>query len=153
MRCILMIVLLYFAGCSGSDENTREKSQRTETPAIKQPDAPPPTPPPPPAVKDNLTLIGAEITAVNLIGTYDFEFHLTLQTALPAGTGATIAEPGQKITVRPEFVLDESGAPASGNERNKRLFQARMSKVGDPLIGKIGMKQDGTWYLIDTGFK
>ena len=47
----------------------------------------------------------------------------------------------------------ESGTILTTNERNTRLLEARALKVGDPLVGKIGMKQDGQWYLIDTGLE
>lgn len=152
MHCFLLIGLLYFASCSGQDENMRKQSPPSENRTTGTSDTRPPTPPPPPAVRDNLTMMGAEVTSIKLTGDFDFELGLLLQTALPAGTGPTIAEPGQRIVVRPAFMLDESGRVAE-NDRNKRLFAVRGLKVGEAVIGRIGMQQDGMWYLIDTGLE
>ena len=149
MPALILICLLWFAGCSGADRDTRQ----TGSSAAQQrgPDSiTPPPPPGPPAIKPNLTRIGAEIISIQLIDDTDYSIEVLLNTAIPVGNSETVAEPEQKLMLRPDFARDAEGKILPNDARNKRLLEPRALKSGDPVFGKISLRQNGTWYLIDT---
>ncbi|MFN0158458.1 MAG: hypothetical protein ACKVRP_10350 [Bacteroidota bacterium] len=151
MRILFLLLLsIVVFGCSSSERQD----------SIKKPDPPPPEvpstsvpPSPPAAVTQNITLIGAVVEGIEFMGDTDYLVHLELRTAIPEDNSTSLAEPGQRITVRPAFVLDDKGKPVSGNPRNVRLLEVRALKSGDSLIGKISLGQNGTWYLFDNGLE
>jgi len=140
----LSLVILLSSGCRSSKQETQQVSQDTASasnlPAKGQPTV----------VKDNLTLIGAVIEAIDTTGGILYICDVELRTAIPVGEAASLAEPGQHLRVRPLYHLDGSGRIDPGDERNKRLTDAGTKKVGDFLFGKISLGKNGTWYLIDT---
>ncbi len=94
--------------------------------------------------------MGAEVTSIQLNGDMDYVMGIVLRTALPYQNEASLVEPGQELTIRPAYEKEADGAIYLASARNKRLFEQRMLKVGDPIIGKISLFQDGLWYLVDT---
>ncbi|GEM_PF-3417339 len=151
MRNILLALI--FVGCSASNkESAADKSvpqqPKADSVAVSKVTAPPP---PPASVKANMTMMGAEVTSIQLNGDTDYIMGLALRTALPyRNTDVSFAEPGQELIVRPAFERDPGGGIIPTSPRNTRLLEARSLKVGDPIIGKISLFQDGLWYLVDT---
>ena len=141
---LLSLVILLSSGCRSSQQEREQVSQDT-TAGSKLPAKAQPT-----VVKDNLSLIGAVIEAIDTTGGIQYIFDVELRTAVPAGEAASLAEPGQHLRVRPLYHLDDAGQVDPKNERNKRLMDAATKKAGDFLFGKISLGKNGTWYLMDT---
>lgn len=129
-----------------SDQQKNDGSQQsaeTPTPVVGTP--------PPAAVKENLTLIGAVVTGIELTGDIDYVLHLELRTAIPLGGTASLAEPGQSLAVHPGYRKNEQGEISLSGEQNKRLHDLRSLKEGEFVLGRISLGQDGIWYIMDTG--
>jgi len=144
MRLTLAALLgLLLVSCS----TPRETQQDTPPPATNEPPPPPPSgggPPPPAVVKENMSLIGAVVRSIEFIDSVGYTLEAELRTAVPAGTGVSLAEPGQTLRLRPDFSDNEA--------RNGRLREVRAKKEGDFLLGRIFLDKDGTWRLYDTTF-
>ena len=141
---LLSIVLI---GCSSADRKDSLKKPDqvpSETPSTSTP------PSPPAAVTQNLTLFGAVVEGIQFLDGSDYLLHLELRTALPGDNATSLAEPGQRLSVRPAFVLGDDTMPVPQDPRNLRLLEVRSLKAGDSMVGKITLGQNGTWYLIDN---
>lgn len=98
-------------------------------------------------------MVGAVLVAIEMVDGTRYILTLDLRTALPAGTAGSLAEPGQTITAYPDYVVGEDGRISLEHERNGRLYDVRRLKPGDSVIGRITLRQDGKWYLFDTGLE
>ncbi len=148
VRTILLLSLsTMILACSSVErqETAKQSPPKADTQSVQ-----PPPPPGPAAIGNNLTLIGAVIKSMESIDDDRYVAMIELRTAIPLGNGASLAEPGQTISIVPGYVLGDDGKVLTGNERNSRLRGVRSLKEGDPLMGKISMGQDGKWYLFDT---
>ncbi len=149
---VFWIVLLSVMGCATGERQSEQAARRSPQP----PDTTV-VPPPPPGgpsqsavIKDNRTMIGSVILSIELVDVYKYTVHVVLRTALPAGSGESLAEPGQELTLSPSYTLDSNGRVVMEDARNKRLYDVRAMKKGEALLGRITLHQDGVWYLFDT---
>jgi len=151
MRVLITISLSFLLiSCTpAKPPNDQQQSDVSQQPAET------PTPvvstPPPAAVKENLTLIGAVVTGIELKGDNVYILHLELRTAIPLGGTASLAEPGQSLVVHSGYRKDEQGEISLSQEPNKRLHDLRSLKEGEFVLGRISLGQDGIWYIMDTG--
>lgn len=135
----LCLIFSFLLGCSSSKQSNQTHQGPKDSSQIA----------PPAAIKDNLSLIGAVITAIDTFEEYQYHLHIDLRTAVPEGSLESIAEPGQQLEVVPAYRLNEQGKIDMEDKRNQRLTQVRSKKVGDFLFGKISLQGNGIWYLHD----
>lgn len=138
-----ILVGVLFIACS----STKETEQYTPPPITKDLPPPPPSgdiPPSPAVVKENMSLIGAVVRSVTLTDSAGFFLDVEIRTAVPAGTGVSLAEPGQMLRLHPDF--------SDHAVRNARLRDLRTKREGDFLLGRIFLDREGTWRLYDTTF-
>lgn len=137
---LLFLFLTIALACSTSKDQRQQVGRDTVASHVDTP----------PSIVPNVTLIGAVITAIAIVDEFQYTLDVELRTAIPEGHSPSIAEPGQRVRVVPSYRLDEQRAVVMSDERNKRLMDVRSKNVGDFLLGKIVLSNDGTWYLIDT---
>ncbi len=150
-KVVICVVLGVLAGCSRPAMNRTTPSP--DTTASVPPPPPPPTTAAPAAWKENSSLIGAALVEIRLVDPYRYVLTLDLRTVLPAGSGESLAEPGQRVEVVPDYVTGPDGGISLEHERNQRLYEVRKRKAGEPVMGKITLGADGVWHLVDTGLK
>jgi hypothetical protein len=149
MRAVFpfLIVALVW-GCSPPP--ARETSSSADS--IRSAPPPPPAQTQPAAIKENASIIGAVIIATSAVDSLHWTMTLEIRTALPKGGGASLAEPGQRITVTPAYLEGEGGTVSLEVPRNRRLQELRSRKVGEAVLGTVTLRDDGIWYLVDTEF-
>lgn len=98
-------------------------------------------------------MIGAVLRSIDMVDSMRYVLTLELRTVLPAGNAESLAESGQMVTVYPDYVTGPDGGISLDNERNKRLREIRSIKPGESVIGRITLRQDGKWYLFDSGLE
>ncbi len=144
MRRLFLALLPALAlACGGSERTTTEQAAP----------APPPPPPaaPPAAVRENASFIGGIVRSMELLDDVRFVVTLEVRTALPASPGTeSLVEPGQTLQVLPLYDEGPGGVIDLQLERNRRLHDVRKVPVGGPVIGRVQVRQDGVWYLLDT---
>ena len=130
------LVICVLFGCSSS-----HRGEQDETASVRVE---------PTTVKDNVSLVDAVIGTIDTASGIHYIIEITIRTAVPVGERPNLAEPHQRLVVRPSYRLDDSGLVDRNDLRNKRLIDVVAKKAGDSLFGKISLAKDGTWYLIDT---
>lgn len=145
MRTIVLLSILSLSIACRSTRHVAQQNQRDSSQTAQQQGGSQST-----TIKDNFSLIGAVISAIDTLSEFQYTLHIHLQTALPAGSLESLAEPGQQLEVIPLYHRDESGKIDWNDVRNKRLVEVCSKKEGDFLLGKISLGKNGKWYLIDT---
>ncbi len=100
-------------------------------------------------IKENAALIDATIDSLKVID--DFQYHLYIAITKVSSIGAmdNFVEVGQRITVQPNYVLDDAKRIDPSNVRNIRLHKLKKLKANDEFSGKIVLDGSGKWFLVD----
>jgi hypothetical protein len=102
-------------------------------------------------VKENASFVGGILRSMEFLDDTRFIATVDLRTALPASPGVvSLAEPGQTLRVVPLFEEGPGGVIDLRLERNRRLYEVREIPIGGPVIGRMELRGDGLWYLLDT---
>lgn len=103
----------------------------------------------PTTIRENATLIDAIVDSSKIINDLQYELFLTITKASSIGALDNFTEVGQRIKVKPNYVLDDSHKIDRVNERNKRLLKSKELKTGSVIKGKISLTTAGEWILAD----
>lgn len=136
---------LYWCGCSccTSRQTESEIGRHIESPPYKNEGSPT-------AIKQNFSYVEAVVDSVIVIDESQYRLSIRLITVSPGSAAENLAEPGQILTVVPQFVKDAGGSSENDSDRNKRLLLLRSAKRGDKMSGNISRSADGRWFLIDA---
>lgn len=151
MRILAGCTAFFLLSCTATTPRPGAAEADSTNPAPTLP--PPGAPSAPAAFRENLSMVGAVLVAIEMVDETRYVLTLELRTVLPAGTAGSLAEPGQTVTVYPDYVVGEDGRISLEHERNGRLYEVRHVKPGDGVIGRITLRRDGKWYLFDTGLE
>ncbi|MDI6765962.1 MAG: hypothetical protein QME52_03970 [Bacteroidota bacterium] len=104
----------------------------------------------PTTLKENAALIDAIIDSLIVIDDLQYELSIAIIKVSSIGAIDNFAEVGQRMTVKPNYVLDDSHKIDLLNERNKRLLKIKALKAGGIIKGKITLTKAGEWLLADV---
>lgn len=109
----------------------------------------PRTPPPPSAIRENASVIVARIDSIASGEIPAVRLAITVDSSGQAGGIDSFAEPGQRITITPEFATAADGAIDTTAARNVRMKTVAGMKTGDRFRGIISLRSSGEWVLTD----
>lgn len=150
MRPILPVLLILLGlllesccSCNSTKCETGEVGGSAETsslPKLTQPAA----------IKQNVSLIEAVIDSVIHIDDTRFTLSLTVRSTREIEEDLpSLAEPGQKITVTPEFLPGGEKEIDLKDDRNRRLLALRSATSGTLVRGRVSLIAPGRWILAD----
>jgi hypothetical protein len=97
----------------------------------------------------NASSVTAVVDSIRLGVDGRYALSCRLKTAAPLGSLPSFAQPGQQVTLEPDFETDLSGKADTTNPRNRRLAAAARLAPGTEFSGTIALRPDGRWYLLD----
>lgn len=95
-------------------------------------------------------MIVACVDSLNMIDSLSFSLSLSIIDVKHREGMESLAEGGQALTARPQFVLDSSGRPEPEDERNKRLLSLRSVQQGDTIRATISLNPSAGWVILNT---
>ena len=104
----------------------------------------------PTTIKPNASLVTAVIDSLILIDDLQYRIAVRINSSTSVAGMATLAEPGQRTVLSPQYLLDNNKSIETTSDRNKKLLTLRSSKPGDTFHGKISLVEEGKWVLVEV---
>jgi len=104
----------------------------------------------PSAITQQVSYVSGIIDSVIVVDTMRYKITLRLTSVASGGSGESMAEPGQRLTLVPQFVSDANGHPDLSHSRTKSLMSLMSAKKGDTIRCSIVYSIGNGWMLIDT---
>lgn len=104
----------------------------------------------PSALKQQVSYVTGVVDTVIIIDPTRYTISVRVTSVASGGMGESIAEPGQRVTLIPQFVNDADGKPDLSHRRSKKLISLRSAKSGDTIQCSIIYSIENGWMIIDT---
>lgn len=140
---IFLIIVYIFTGCSARKDTIKKKPEpipeqtQVEKEINKSPNI----------IKENSTLVAAIIDTVEIIDDLYYRVNVKINTAIPDNWNVVVIEPGQEITVLPDYRKNEENNVDLSNPINQKIFEIRNLKKKGMFIGKVTLAPDNNYYL------
>jgi hypothetical protein len=132
---LLSFVML---ACCGSGSDVRPIGVET---------APGRRPPAPTALRQNLTDVEILVRGIETDTGTGYLLRGTILSASAAGGAASLAEPGQSVTLTPYYA---AGSPDPADAGERRLMELSSTPPGETVRCRIALDGRGAWRIIST---